>query len=509
MTTTLRTILAGIGFLLFSLDLLEQWFAHSSKAMSSLLRKFTTTKIWAILTGSISTAVLQSSSVTSLITLALVGSGVLWLTQAIWVILGANIGTTLFDGLIGYIGISGGFWLDLWLITLPCIAIWGMGMIFIKKWRSFFMVILSFGLMIYSLEILKWWVSELKQYVDLTRIIWLNYRLVFLFGVGLTIVVQSSSASSLLAMTALSEWVLSFEECLAIIIWAYLGTCITIVIGAIGWSTIKKQVAASHVGFNIIFCIVTLILFKPIVALLQSIRSWIVDPSLSGISQDVQLISFFHVFAKAIWVILFYPFIDRFKGFLERLFPVQTPTIQLQIQWRSTGLSDSIKRELIEQDITTINTLSTTIITTILKNPTVNDVTLYQEYISGSAQLIQAINELKDITTQDSHDMIDTVQHSTYALNAIYTIRETIAPLQASTNPILQSYYTYLLNQWSLLLDTSDIQQRSDIISTIKTYDNTLIDDNTLSTDEITLVTTVHHAFYHACKYTSTSPFRV
>lgn len=507
MLTTFRTILAWIGFLLFSLDVLEQWFAHSSKAMSTLLRKFTTTKIWAILTWSISTAVLQSSAITALITLALVWSGVLWLTQAIGIILWANIGTTLFDGLIWFIGISWWFWIDIDSITLPLIAIGGFGMIFIKKYKSVFVVIMSLWLMFFSLQLIKGWVNEIKTMIDITWIIWLPYIVVFILWVFLTAAIQSSSTMTILALTFLSEGVIGFEECLALIIWAYLGTCITIVIGAIGWSTIKKQVAASHVGFNIIFCIVALILFKPIVALLQSIRSWIVDPSLSGLSQDVQLISFFHVFAKAIWVLLFYPCIDRFRWLLEKIFPAQQPHLQLNIQWRNTGLSDSIKHELIEQDITTINTLSTTTINTILKNPTVNDPTLYQEYISGSAQLIQAINEMNNITTQDMHDMIDTVQHSTYALNSLYTIRESIIQLQTSTNPILQSYYTYLLEQWSVLLNTPDSQQRSDIIATIKTYDNTLIDDNTLSTEEITLVTTVHHAFYHACKYTSTFPF--
>ncbi|MEY3197770.1 MAG: hypothetical protein RL023_447 [Candidatus Parcubacteria bacterium] len=271
--------------------------------------------------------------------------------------------------------------------------------------------------MIYSLELLKAGVADIKTQIDLTWILGMHYGLVFFFGVILTIIIQSSSATTLLAMTTLSEGILNFEECLAIVIGAYLGTCITIVIGAMGGSTIKKQVATSHVGFNLIFCAVVLILFKPIVYLLESLRIFVVDMKLTPQNQDVQLVSLFHVFAKAIGVILFYPFIDRFKATIEKLLPPSKKHLGLRIESWNNSLSLTIKQELLEEDIKDLRKKVIQHQLNSIKFPTDHDANEHQLLVSSASSLIKAITSLDELGTQYIHSKTDIVQHMLYALN--------------------------------------------------------------------------------------------
>ena len=304
------TFLAGLGFFLLGMERLETSLgALLGRRLRTWLRGPTRRPAQGVLIGTLATAILQSSSLVTLMLMAFVGAGVLSLTNAVGVMLGANLGTTLTGWLVATIG----FKLDLASAALPLIALGAMGSIFISAERQLGRLaglLLGLGFLLFGLEFMKASASEFADSFDPAFLQQQNRFVYLLVGLGFTIIVQSSSAAMMVNLTALSTGVITLENAAALAIGADLGTTITAVLGSLKGSAAKRRVALAHVTFNVYVETIAFILLGPLLAFI----AWL------GLRDPLYSLVAFHSLFNFIGILAFLPFVPRFSRWLERRF---------------------------------------------------------------------------------------------------------------------------------------------------------------------------------------------
>jgi len=304
-------LFGGLGMFLFGIYLMEEAVRKlSGGSLRKFIRKYTNGTFRSIFVGFLSTVALQSSSALSLIVLAFVGAGVIKMQQAIGLILGANIGSTT----TGWIVAGLGFNFNIEIFALPLIAVGGLFSVLLserERLSKYFNIICALGLLFYGLGLMKSSVEELGNAIDLAEMP--NYGILFYFAMGVvaTAIMQASSATVALTLTALNAGLLSFNDAAAMVVGADLGTTITIVIGSLGGGVLKKRVAWAQVGFNLITAFAAL-LFLPLLIAFVTIF-FKID------KHPVEALVLFHSSFNVLGVLLFIPFINRFSNFLENL----------------------------------------------------------------------------------------------------------------------------------------------------------------------------------------------
>jgi phosphate:Na+ symporter len=306
-------LLAGLGLFLFGIAQLEDAIKSlAGKAFRSWIRRYTATTPRAIFTGTIATAVLQSSSAVTLMILAFVGAGMIQLPQAIGVVLGANLGTTITSWIVASVG----FKVSIEALAMPFIALGGLLMIFLQekpKIALYGKLLFGFGLLFLGLDYMKESIDDAATKFDFTP--YREYNRFFFFGAGIliTALVQSSSATMAIVLTGLFSGILTFYGAAAMAIGAKVGTTITVMLGTIGGTTAKKQVGLSHVLFNFFNGIVALLLLDALVWLVFDFWKLQNDP-LIGLAA-------FHTLFSFIGVLLFAPFTGLLAKLLLRWLP--------------------------------------------------------------------------------------------------------------------------------------------------------------------------------------------
>ncbi|WP_294892012.1 MULTISPECIES: Na/Pi cotransporter family protein [unclassified Sulfuricurvum] len=320
MSAALIEAFASLGLFMFGMFYLED---SLKKAAGSSFRRWvkisTDTDRKALLTGAAATAGLQSSSVVTLMSLSLVGAGLMNLQSSIGVIFGSNIGTTTTGWIIALIG----FKFEIKLIALVMVGFGGIGSVLLGegKTRHSFGGITGFGLIFLGLEGLKESFSLLSTVIDIRAFQGYN-PLVFVFlGFVLTAAIQSSSASIAIAQSALYTNILGFDHAAAFVIGANVGTTVTAVVGAIGSSSDKKRAAVAHILFNLSTGIVAFLLLYPM--------SWGVTHI--GLDQNVEALALFHTVFNVIGVVMWYPFIAPLSQWLKERFVIAKPAMTLYI----------------------------------------------------------------------------------------------------------------------------------------------------------------------------------
>ena len=304
-------LFGGLGMFLFGIYLMEEAVRKlSGGSLRKFIRKYTNGTFRSIFVGFLSTVALQSSSALSLIVLAFVGAGVIKMQQAIGLILGANIGSTT----TGWIVAGLGFNFNIEIFALPLIAVGGLFSVLLSEKEhlsKYFNIVCALGLLFYGLGLMKSSVEELGTAIDLAEMP--NYGILFYFAIGVlaTAIMQASSATVALTLTALNAGLLSFNDAAAMVVGADLGTTVTIVIGSLGGGVLKKRVAWAQVGFNLITAFAAL-LFLPILISFVTLF-FKVDEN------PVEALVLFHSSFNILGVILFIPFINSFSNFLEKL----------------------------------------------------------------------------------------------------------------------------------------------------------------------------------------------
>jgi len=252
-------LIAGLGIFIIGMYMLEDAIKIlSGKAFRRIIRLYTNGRFRSIGSGTLVTAILQSSSAASLMVLAFVGAGVMSMENAIGVIMGSNIGTTLTVWIVAIVG----FKMKIESFALPFIGLGGIGLIFCdqaEKPFQFCRLLIGFGFLFLGLDYMKGSVESIGQSFDLSMVP--DYGLWFYLVIGtlLTAVMQASAASIAVVLTALHSGLITFDIGVAMVIGANVGTTITVILGSLGGIPAKKRVAFSHLAFNVMTAIVAFI----------------------------------------------------------------------------------------------------------------------------------------------------------------------------------------------------------------------------------------------------------
>lgn len=335
-------LLAGLGIFLFGMYLLEESIkALSGKAFKKLIRSYTDGRLKAIGSGTLVTAILQSSSAVSLMVLAFVGAGVMSMENAIGVIMGSNIGTTVTAWIVATLG----FKLTIEGFALPLIAIGGVGLVTSKppsKWSHICKLLIGFGFLFLGLDYMKGSVESAAHNFDLSRLPDYGLLLYLAVGILITALMQSSSASIAIALTALNSRLITFDMGAAMVIGANVGTTVTVLLGSIGGTQAKKRVAASHLLFNVITGVVAFMTIQGLV--------WIIKHIFDIQSNSVMGLALFHTLFNIIGVILFFPFVALLARQLVRLFPDRKAMLTVYLDNTPTEVTDAavaaLKKEI-------------------------------------------------------------------------------------------------------------------------------------------------------------------
>ncbi len=308
-------LLAGLGFFLFSMSLIEGALEQvSGRSLRQFLRRNSDRPIKGVLSGTVATAILQSSSVVGLLMLALVGAGVVQMRNALSMIFGANLGTTI----TGWIVATIGFTLDLDALALPFIAVGGLvsALSSSRQLAQYARIVLGLGLLLMGLQFMKASVSDLINSVDVSMLAGYNALQFLLFGLVFCAIIRSSSATMMVTLSALNAGIIDLPAAAAIAIGADLGTTSTVLIGAIKGSAAKKRVALGHLLFNVGTDTLAFVLLMPLLAVV----SWF------GLNDLLSLVAFHSLF-NLLGILLFLPLIGPFANLLERLVRTTDETI--------------------------------------------------------------------------------------------------------------------------------------------------------------------------------------
>ena len=271
-------MIGGLCLFLFGMNLMGQALEkRAGGKMRTLLGKMTGRKMIGFLTGLGITAVIQSSSATTVMVVGFVNSGLLTLRQAINVIMGANVGTTVTAWLLSLGGISSG---ALWVKLLkpssftPVLALIGIVLyMFCKssKKKDTGMILLGFATLMFGMETMTGAVSGLKDVPGFQKLFltFTNPALGVLAGAVLTAIIQSSSASVGILQALAVTGQVSYGAAIPIIMGQNIGTCVTAMLSSIGANTNAKRAAVVHLSFNIIGTAVMLVVFCAVRAMLQ------------------------------------------------------------------------------------------------------------------------------------------------------------------------------------------------------------------------------------------------
>lgn len=267
------TLFGALGMFLYGMNLMSSGLQKTAGGrMRAILGSMTSNRFKSVLTGLGITSVIQSSSATTVMVVGFVNAGLLMLEQAIGVIMGANIGTTVTAWLISLLG----FKMDISVLAVPLMAVgFVLSLYKIEKRRNVSEFIIGFSLLFLGLSLMKNSVPDLQQTPEMLSFIqtWSNFGfwsvLIFMvFGTLLTLVLQSSSATMALTLIMLNLGWLPFDMAAAMVLGENIGTTITANIAAAVANTNAKRAALAHTLFNLFGVVWALILFKPFTALI-------------------------------------------------------------------------------------------------------------------------------------------------------------------------------------------------------------------------------------------------
>lgn len=302
--------LAGLGLFLFAMKQLEQALATlGSQSFRELLRRNTHSPARAILSGTLATTIVQSSSLVGLFTLALAGAGMLELRNAVGIILGSNLGTTVTGWLVATLG----FKLSLGQLSLPLIAVGALGISLYNRQRATWQCILALGLLLFGLDYMKDSLAVMQQYFDIDAIRALHPLTMFIVGAIFTAIIQSSSGTMVIVLSALNAGVVELPQAAALIIGADLGTTSTLIIGGAPGSQLQRQISAAHFIFNMVVDLLALLCLPLLLWLSDSIYHLGAYPLLALVA--------IHSSFNLLGILLFAPFTGAFSRLLQRLFP--------------------------------------------------------------------------------------------------------------------------------------------------------------------------------------------
>lgn len=307
------TMIGGLALFLYGMTAMGNGLSKMAGGkLESILEKLTSKRIFAVLLGAAVTAVIQSSSATTVMVVGFVNSGIMQLSQAVGIIMGANVGTTITSWLLSLTGIEGStFWLQLLKPSSfsPVLAAVGIILTMTSKEESkkkdIGNILLGFAILMFGMETMSGAVEPLAGNPKFVGILtaFSNPILGMLAGAILTAVIQSSSASVGILQALCATGAVSYGAAIPIIMGQNIGTCVTSIISSFGANRNAKRAAAIHLLFNVIGTVLFMVVF-------YSINAFVPFAFLQD-SANAAGIAVIHSLFNVGCCIVLYPFADK------------------------------------------------------------------------------------------------------------------------------------------------------------------------------------------------------
>lgn len=315
-------LLGGVGLFLAGMILMSDGLkAAAGGSLQRILERWTGTTPSAFLFGVGMTALLQSSSATTITTIGFVSAGLLSFSAAIGVIIGANVGTTSTGWIVALLG----FKLNVGAIALPFIGvgalIWLLGN---GRRAQLGMALVGFGLIFVGIDFLQDGMGGLAQNIDFSGLSQDNlfdHLALVLIGALMTVLLQSSSAAVALTLTALHSGAIGLDQAAYLVIGQNLGTTVKAVLAAMGATIPAKRTAMAHILFNLVTAVLAFITARYLLALATFLSG------LQDTSDPAVVLAIFHTIFNLLGAFLFLPFTASFARYVVRLVPERGPVL--------------------------------------------------------------------------------------------------------------------------------------------------------------------------------------
>ncbi|MCP5059747.1 MAG: Na/Pi cotransporter family protein [bacterium] len=320
-----KEIASGVAIFLFGMIAMEQGFqAFTGGALERVLQR-TTNRLWKSLAfGTVTTTLMQSSSLVSVITISFLSAELLSLAAGIGIVFGANLGTTTGAWLVAGFGLK----VKLSAYAMP-ILVFGVILIFqkSKSLHGFGYVLAGIGFLFLGIHHMKEGFEAFKQGIDLASYAVEGYLGVFLFvaiGIAATVVMQSSHATLVLIITALAANQVTYENALAVAIGSNVGTTITAILGSMSANVQGKRLAGAHLIFNLVTGLIAIAGITQLMVLVDWLSNLL---GIAPTDYTLKLATFHSVF-NSMGILIMVPFIGPLVPALERWMPTPTPVFE-------------------------------------------------------------------------------------------------------------------------------------------------------------------------------------
>ncbi len=335
---SILTMIGGLALFLYGMEVLGDGLKKASGGkLEMILEKLTSNKLMAVLLGAGVTAVIQSSSATTVMVVGFVNSGIMKLSQAVGVILGANVGTTITAWFLSLTGVEGSnFFLQLLKPSSfsPILAIVGVALLTMGKkerQKDTATIMLGFAVLMFGMETMSGAVKPLAEVPEFTNILLMfsNPVLGMLVGLVLTAIIQSSSASIGILQALCASGAVSYSTAIPIIMGQNVGTCVTALISSAGANKNAKRAALIHLYYNIIKTVAFMAIFY---VLHGALHFAFMDKAATALGVAV-----IHTSFNVAAVIVIFPI----SSILEKLAYMTIPVSEKELE-----AEESVKREI-------------------------------------------------------------------------------------------------------------------------------------------------------------------
>jgi phosphate:Na+ symporter len=312
-------ILGGVGIFLLGMILLTEGLrASAGEALRALLQRFARTPLTALLSGTAVTAVVQSSSATTLTTIGFVSAGLLTFPQAVGVIFGANLGTTSTGWLVSTLGLK----VSLSVVAFPLVGIGALTRLLGRGAISHGgMALAGFGLIFVGIDTLQVGMQGLAERLDPGAFpgqTLAGRALLVVVGGAMTVVMQSSSAAVATTLTGLHTGNLALDQAALLVVGQNMGTTVKAALASMGGSVPVRRTALAHILFNLFTGALALLLLPILLA--GAVR-------VAGEGDPAVAVALFHSAFNVLGVAVLFPFVGAFSRGVERFVPEEVPAL--------------------------------------------------------------------------------------------------------------------------------------------------------------------------------------
>lgn len=436
----------ALALLLWGMDLLSSGIQKGAgNKLQKLLSVVSGNRFTAVFTGLLVTGIIQSSSATTVMVVSFVNAQILSLTQAIGIIFGANIGTTVTAWIVSFLGFS-------FSVSAFAIPLIGIGF-FLKslkksKIKNFSDLFLGFGMLFLGLDLLGDTLSLNPESVSFINSItdwgFLGIIVGVFIGAVLTGLIHSSSAFTAIILTMAAAGSINWKLSAALVLGSNIGTTIDAVLSSIGASTNAKRAAAVHVGFNICGTIIAVICFNPFLSLVDLIVPGTPE---SNITNHIAML---HTVFNTCSTIIFLPFVNQIAMLVSKL--IKEPKSQVEKKYKLPLIITQNRYTIdsyilqIEKEIALMSAKTMTMldeIYTALKGFDLNSIENISSQVLEQEDYIDQMNEAISDFLMNCYQMNDVSEHNKTKISKLIQITAEIEDLSdecASIVHVLQKY---------------------------------------------------------------------